>query len=226
MTCNTRHRVPCIQVTGYLQIAKDEGGLLHTGTKPLKLSERCKYVDIIFVNTFFINSKWSSLLLWTRGGFFIRPTLISGLPDSSRCMQVNQHQHQHQDNFAETGGNLWSGGLHRSVWLWEGGGGEGEQHQVLIKSSSIFSHLKVQVRSLRQRLVRECGQGSQSEPAAGGEKLWTGGVARSGHSFYIFPLEHSLFRLALSGQTAGWWGDILPQSSTQSVLSILSSSLW
>jgi len=51
------------KVTGYLQIAKDEGGLLHTGTKPLELSERCK------------------------GGFFIRPTLISGLPDSSRCMQ-------------------------------------------------------------------------------------------------------------------------------------------
>ena len=77
------------------------------------------------------------IVLMNRGGFFIRPTLISGLPDSSRCMQVHQHQHQHhlilnQDNLGKPGGNLWSGGLHHPVWLWEGGGGQGQQHQVFI----------------------------------------------------------------------------------------------
>ena len=51
---------PYIQVTGYLQIAKDEGGLLHTGTKPLKLSERCRCVNNIIL-VIIISSRTSSL---------------------------------------------------------------------------------------------------------------------------------------------------------------------
>jgi len=51
------------KVTGYLRLAREEGGILHTCQKPLNLPDRC------------------------RSGYFIRPTVVSGLADTSRCMQ-------------------------------------------------------------------------------------------------------------------------------------------
>ena len=74
------------------------------------------------------------------------------------------------------GGDFWPCDLCYCIWYWSWGGGEGQQHQVCswFGFPKTFHLNKVWIMTLwkvwavRQRLVSECRNHSQSRPAAGG----------------------------------------------------------